>query len=139
MTDQSPVILTWGYREHTHAHLQDIVHKSGDGALIVDVRRDAEGGNPVWSAQALSQLLGAQYLHQPALGNRKDARNGEWVPPRAGAAKDALAALATLYGMGGGPVILLCAEFHNRDCHRRQVAEQLRRRIPGGAHVKHLV
>jgi uncharacterized protein (DUF488 family) len=132
-------ILSFGYRGHTTNDLLQIVRRSGEAAIVVDVRRDAHTGTPQWTNAALCDLLGAQYLHMPALGNAPGAEHGKWKPLDVEAAKSALDTLVALYADSRRPVILLCAEFLNRDCHRRQVAEQLRRRLPVGAEVKHLL
>jgi uncharacterized protein (DUF488 family) len=138
MTETPPLILTWGYREHSELSLRRVLSLAGEGARIVDVRRNASSSPPQWTASGLKQAFGDRYLHLPTLGNHAQAKPGEWRMMNELAALEALATLAEIYENGGGPVILLCAELRNYHCHRRQVAEQLRGRVPGSI-VKHLL
>lgn len=137
------VIYTFGYRSHTHHQLLGIIESIGAGGIVVDVRRNPTACNPHWTSGELRDLLRDRYLPMPELGNDRMAARGEWKVIDNAAGLAAIEDLIELY-RHGSEVVLLCAELHNRECHRRQVASYLQRRlieaIPGATvEIKHLM
>jgi uncharacterized protein (DUF488 family) len=115
---------------------------------VIDVRYRPQSRRPGMSKTRLAELLasrGIAYEHRRALGTPPDIRwlfKAGRLAEAAAAYRDhvereAAADLDTLAReLGGGPrTALLCLEAEPAACHRRVVAEALRRRRPGLAVV----
>ncbi|XSS45956.1 DUF488 family protein [Propionibacteriaceae bacterium Y2011] len=122
----------------------DLVQRlvSENVTVLVDVRLTPISRKPGLSKTRLAEKLeaaGIRYVHHRELGNPKDNRDGY----RAGSlasrerfarvlqdqqAEEALAHVREL--LEGGSVALLCFERDHSHCHRRMVADAIRRQVP---------
>ena len=137
-----PTLYTIGYERLLPPELVNELRVAGVERLI-DVRYRAQSRRPGMSKTRLSVLLadhGIAYEHRKALGTPPDirwlfraGRNDEGreafrahVEATAAEELDALAAELA----AAPPTVLLCLEADPAGCHRRVVAEALRRRRP---------
>lgn len=133
----TPTIYTYGYGNSRLEMLVDLVCLYGIDAVI-DVRR-----SPVcrwsrdWNRRTLcTELLVAEYEHEPTLGNDQGAQPSQWIPYQGQQAADsALRSIAKRVARGED-ILLLCAEADPERCHRRAVAKCLAELT--GAEVVHL-
>jgi uncharacterized protein (DUF488 family) len=101
-----------------------------EGAKIVDVRRSPTGWHQAYCLPGLKARLGDRYRWRGALGNGTNGTADHW--DKLPGADDWLVGFAFWYkAYGGTPVVLLCAEADYQRCHRRFVAEEIARRVPG--------
>ena len=137
-----PTLYTIGYERLLPPELVNELVLAGVARLI-DVRYRPQSRRPGMSKTRLGELLGDHgiaYEHRKALGTPPDIR---WLF-RAGrndegreafrahveaTAAEELDALATELA-AAPPTVLLCLEADPAGCHRRVVAEALRRRRP---------
>lgn len=109
-------LYTLGYSkakaEHLHAYAQK------HDLTVVDVRLSPRSRVAEWNGGRLKALLGARYVHVPALGNINYKSDGPitLADPEAG-----IKTVAAL--LERGPVVLLCACADVTTCHRRVAAE----------------
>lgn len=122
-------IYTMGYAGWAPAGLRDEIERLG--AAVVDVRIAPTSKSPQWRKEALAALLGARYVHMPALGNRNAFSGG---PAELAAPERALEPVAAL--LAHGPVVLLCGCADPARCHRALAAAYLADRL--GAPVEHI-
>jgi len=138
-----PRLFTIGYEKLLPPELVNELQLAGVERLI-DVRYRAQSRRPGMSKTRLGQMLGDHgiaYEHRKALGtppdirwffkNKREAEGREQfrahVEETAAAELDALAA-----ELDRAPATaLMCLEADPAGCHRRVLAEQLRRRRPG--------
>ena len=138
-----PRLFTIGYEKLLPPELVNGLQLAGVERLI-DVRYRAQSRRPGMSKTRLGQMLGDHgiaYEHRKALGtppdirwffkNKREAEGREQfrahVEETAAAELDALAA-----ELDRAPATaLMCLEADPAGCHRRVLAEQLRRRRPG--------
>ena len=137
-----PRLFTIGYEKLLPPELVNELRLAGVERLI-DVRHRAQSRRPGMSKTRLSELLadhGIAYEHRRALGtppdirwffkNKREAEGREQfrahVEATAAAELDALAA-----ELDHAPAtVLMCLEAEPDGCHRRVLAEQLRKRRP---------
>ena len=137
-----PRLFTIGYERLLPPELVNELRLAGVERLI-DVRYRAQSRRPGMSKTRLSELLadnGIAYEHRRALGtppdirwffkNKREAEGREQfrahVEENAAAELDALAA-----ELDNAPATaLMCLEAEPEGCHRRVLAEQLRKRLP---------
>ena len=137
-----PRLFTIGYEKLLPPELVNELRLAGVERLI-DVRYRAQSRRPGMSKTRLSELLadsGIAYEHRRALGtppdirwffkNKREAEGREQfrahVEETAAAELDALAA-----ELDQAPAtVLMCLEAEPAGCHRRVLAEQLRKRRP---------
>lgn len=113
---------------------------------LVDVRYRPQSRRAGMSKTRLGELLrahGIAYEHRRALGtpadlrwlfkNRRvaEGREGFRAHMRAPEGSQALDELAAEVGGGGPRTALMCLEAEPAECHRRVLAEELQRRLPG--------
>jgi uncharacterized protein (DUF488 family) len=137
-----PRLFTIGYERLLPPELLNELKLAGVERLI-DVRYRAQSRRPGMSKTRLSELLGDHgiaYEHRRALGtppdirwffkHKREAEGSEQfrahVEATAAADLDALAAELD----HAPPTALMCLEAEPAVCHRRVLAEQLRRRRP---------
>jgi uncharacterized protein (DUF488 family) len=137
-----PRLYTIGYERLLPPELVNELKLAGVERLI-DVRHRAQSRRPGMSKTRLSELLGEHgiaYEHRRALGtpsdirwyfkNKREAEGIEQfrahVEETAAADLDALAAELD----HAPPTALMCLEAEPAVCHRRVLAEQLRKRRP---------
>ena len=137
-----PRLFTIGYERLLPPELVNELRAAGVERLI-DVRHRAQSRRPGMSKTRLAQLLGDHgiaYEHRRALGtppdirwffkNKREAEGREQfrahVEEHAADELDALAAELD----SAPPTVLMCLEAEPAGCHRRVIAEQLRRRRP---------
>jgi uncharacterized protein (DUF488 family) len=90
-------------------------------AIVFDIRIHPASRMPGWSGGRLARFLGERYRHVPELGNRAYKSGG---PVEIADLETGLAQVLA----SPRPVILLCACRDFERCHRRVVAEALKRR-----------
>ncbi|NNJ12857.1 DUF488 domain-containing protein [Chloroflexales bacterium ZM16-3] len=122
-------IYTIGYAGWAPVGLRDAI--SDLGATLVDVRIAPTSKSPQWRKDALVELMGAAYVHLPALGNRNAFTGG---PAALADPERAVGPIAAL--LARGPVALLCGCADPQRCHRALAADFLAGRL--GAPVVHL-
>jgi len=113
-------VYTFGYTGHK---LEDLrAHIERTGAMVVDVRYNANSANPVWRKESLRKNLPeGRYVHLPALGNMNYKTEGGSIK-----IADMNIGIALLkVPMARMPVILMCACADYAYCHRRLIAEEL--------------
>jgi uncharacterized protein (DUF488 family) len=100
-------------------------------AVLVDVRLIPYSREPAWTRPALQGLLGERYVWVGALGNRNYKTGGpiDLADPEAGIA--AVRGVVDSYPA----VVLMCACWSWRECHRRDAAELLSGRLGMGPAV----
>lgn len=125
----SRIIYTLGYAGYAPEGLRDRVAELG--VAVIDVRIAPTSKSPQWRREALADLLGARYLHLPALGNRNAFAGG---PALLNDPERALGPVGAL--LEHGPVALLCGCADVAHCHRGLAAEWLAERLD--AEVVHL-
>jgi uncharacterized protein (DUF488 family) len=140
----APTIWTIGYEKLLPGALVAELEHAGVRRLI-DVRYRPQSRRAGMSKTRLGELLaehGIAYEHRRALGtppdirwyykNKQEAEGARqfagYIEQDDGAA--ALDALAEELRAGAPPTALMCLEAEPAVCHRRTVAEHLRRRIP---------
>lgn len=104
-----------------------------EGCTLIDVRLRPGGWHGAYHRRALERRMPARrYLWYPQLGNTSGVPD-RWTPPATTAPEtsttdvlDAISVLVTKM-----PCVLLCAEIDPQRCHRRFVAEEIARRVPG--------
>ena len=102
-----------------------------EDCTLIDVRRNPTGWHGEYKEPAMRRRLGRRYLSWPALGNCSGMKD-KWVPAHGMAeAWACIEALCSHLETGGVPVVLMCSEADPMTCHRRFVAEEVARRIPG--------
>jgi hypothetical protein len=101
------------------------------GALLLDIRYSPHSRRPEWNRSALRDLLGDDYRHEPALGNRNYRDGG---PIELAAPERAVGPVAQF--LAQQPVALLGACRDAEACHRSVAATFLSERL--GAPVVHL-
>jgi len=139
-----PTLWTIGYERLPPDALAAELRAAGV-ARVIDVRFRAQSRKPGMSKTKLSQRLaddGIAYEHRRALGTPPEirplyrtgavARAAEQFRAHveATAAEELDALAAELAAPGAPATALLCLEAEPSGCHRRVVAEQLRRRLP---------
>jgi uncharacterized protein (DUF488 family) len=137
-----PRLYTIGYERLLPPELVNELKLAGVERLI-DVRYRAQSRRPGMSKTRLSELLGGHgiaYEHRRALGTPpdirwffKNKREAEGIEQfRAHVEETAAADLDALAGEleHAPPTALMCLEADPAVCHRRVLAEQLRRRRP---------
>jgi uncharacterized protein (DUF488 family) len=137
-----PRLFTIGYERLLPPALVNELRAAGVERLI-DVRHRAQSRRAGMSKTRLAELLGDHgiaYEHRRALGtppdirwyfkNKREAEGREQfrahVEEHAADELDALAAELD----SAPPTVLMCLEAEPAGCHRRVIAEQLRRRRP---------
>ena len=137
-----PRLFTIGYERLLPPELVNEL-KLADVERLIDVRHRAQSRRPGMSKTRLSELLGDHgiaYEHRRALGtppdirwffkNKREAEGIEQfrahVEETAATDLDALAAELD----HAPPTVLMCLEADPAVCHRRVLAEQLRKRRP---------
>jgi uncharacterized protein (DUF488 family) len=135
-----PRLFTIGYERLLPPELVNELTLAGVERLI-DVRYRPQSRRPGMSKTRLGQLLaehGIAYEHRKALGtppdirwyfkHRREAEGRERFRAHVEAhARDELDALAQELGTAP-PTVLMCLEAEPEGCHRRVIAEQLRKR-----------
>jgi len=94
------------------------------GAVLCDIRFMPRSRVPGWNRAQLERLMGAQYQHIKALGNW-NYRGGEVALVDLA---DGLRQVEVLLEEFGS-VVLMCACRDLQRCHRRLVAEEVRRQL----------
>ena len=136
-------IATIGYQSATVASFLDAL-RAADVKLLVDVRAVAMSRRPGFAKSALTANLrdaGIDYLHLRKLGTPADGRAAARAGDHAGmkrifleqlATDDAQAELHILAELAKQErrLCLLCFEANPEHCHRRIVAEALRKLVP---------
>jgi len=89
-------------------------------AKMVDIRFAPYSQVMHWRKVYLEALLGSLYLHIPNLGNRTYKENKITI-------QNIELGLETLFGLREN-VVLMCACKKRKDCHRKVIAEELKRR-----------
>lgn len=109
-------VYTLGYSgrkpEQLLALLEDL------DAVCFDIRLSARSMVPGWNKGPLSRLLGARYVHVPALGNLAYKTGGPIQIADYAAGK-------ALIEASEKPVVLMCGCKDASLCHRSQVGAQL--------------
>jgi uncharacterized protein (DUF488 family) len=128
-------ILTFGYgnRKNYDIFLDHL--QSFDVKCVVDVRISPRAWSRKWYGDRLQSLCSSKsikYISKPSLGNTSGKEN--WIPPNQEEADAALQEIAEI--AQNGNVVLLCAEINPHRCHRKEVADCLRKLI--SLPVKHL-
>ena len=110
-------VYTIGYSRRSIEELSQIADTLD--AVIFDVRHSPWSRRPEFRKKHLAKVLGRQYQHVPDLGN-VNYRSG-------GSIKIAnLDSGQALIEASERPVILMCACFDSRICHRTTIANHLR-------------
>ena len=127
-------LFSWGYQSRSFKDLVQVC-KQHDISFIVDVRRRAISSQPGWSKVELEIMasgVGLQYSHIPGLGNYHKALPWEKM--------DTLTVQSCVERVCGllhsGNVVLICKEREAEQCHRNEVAEEIRQ--ASGCLVSHL-
>lgn len=145
-----PPVFTIGHSTRPIEELLALLAENGVG-LLVDVRRyPGSRRHPQFSREALAgslQAAGIEYMHEPRLGGRRDARPGSphtaWrVEAFRGYAdhmetaefQEALEKLITL--SRERTIAILCAEAVPWRCHRRLISDAL---VARGLEVRHIL
>lgn len=120
-------LYTFGYGGRLPDQLQALVEQLD--AVVVDICFSPRSRSPDWSGGRLQKLLGKQYRHLPALGNR-NYKGGpvEFVDLETG-----MVEVGEL--LNQQPVILLCVCGDVQRCHRLPAAEAIAARY--GVSVEH--
>jgi hypothetical protein len=128
MTTKTTTLYTIGYGNRQP---DDFFAMLPADCTVIDVRRSPRGWHAEYGEQRLRARLGRRYLSWPALGNSSGSAD-TWTPAEGVAhAWGFLDALISHIETGGVPVVLMCAEADPLQCHRRFVAEEIARRVPG--------
>ena len=102
-----------------------------EGCTVIDVRRSPRGWHAEYGKKRLRARLGRRYLSWTALGNSSGTAE-TWAPAEGIAAAWAcIQAMCIHMETDDTPVVLMCAEADPLQCHRRLVAEEVARRVPG--------
>lgn len=112
-------VLTLGYSARMPEDIRVLVEQHR--GILVDVRYSAASRHPRWSKAGFERLLGARYVHCPALGNVR-YRQG---PPIEIADLDA--GVRFLEALSAPVAFVMCACKDAATCHRSSVAVDLRR------------
>lgn len=100
---------------------------------IFDVRRSPRSTwQPEYDRPQLESRFGRGYVWAPDLGNARGGTADNWRPAWGQQkADERLDSIACFIPIAPGPVVLWCAERRATDCHRRLVAEEIARLLPG--------
>lgn len=123
-------LYTFGYQSGSFYEFKAKVDELD--ALVLDVRYSPFTAMPFWGQRQLRELLGSSYRHIKALGNvnYKDHGNIQIADMDSGC-NEVIDLIVLDF-----PCILLCACRDYDTCHRKVVAEELKRRI--GCDILHL-
>jgi uncharacterized protein (DUF488 family) len=134
-------VVSVGYEGKTPQAFIDSLKVQGV-QLLVDVRQNPISRKPGFSKRALTELCetnGIEYIHERALGNPKENRDGFRTGEQAsidrygahltGVGAEALERLNEV--VQSSTIALLCFEADACQCHRTQVIDRLKLRNPG--------
>lgn len=97
---------------------------------LVDIRKRAQSRfRPQWNKSALKALFGAQYIHEPRLGNMNYRQVDRHKGIQIADPDEGLPRLVDMLNQGKS-VILLCACKNAKTCHRSVVMKLLKAKMP---------
>jgi uncharacterized protein (DUF488 family) len=112
-------IYTTGFSSKNINDLKPLVENLD--ALLIDIRFLPESDVMVWRQIYLKALLGRSYLHIQNLGNRRHKEEGKI------SIQNLQLGIGTLLGLDDNS-ILFCSCEKLKNCHRRLIAEELKKR-----------